>query len=79
VEEQKAEKTLSVKLPESVVRSARIVSSLTGEPIQEILAGILRPALQKREEEAMRRRWEGQKKPHPAKKAKAPKTEEVGA
>jgi hypothetical protein len=49
-------KTLSVKLDEDVVASARIISAATGEPINTLLSRLLRPALQELEEKALQDR-----------------------
>lgn len=49
----------SVRLPKDVMQSARVVASLRGEPIQDLLATILRPRLQEMELEALQRRLEG--------------------
>lgn len=46
-------KTLSVKLPEDVVTSARVVSAITGESIAVLLGRLLRDPLAKLEEEAL--------------------------
>jgi hypothetical protein len=49
-------KRLSVKLDEDVIASARLISALTGEEQQALLGRILRPVLQKMEEEALAKR-----------------------
>jgi hypothetical protein len=46
----------SVKLPSDVMASARIVAAYTGEPMAEMLGGILRPVLAKREREEAAKR-----------------------
>lgn len=51
-----AEPLESVKLPADVMKSARIVATLSGETIGDVLAGILRPALVRREREEMAKR-----------------------
>jgi hypothetical protein len=49
----------SVKLPADVMASARIVAAYTGESMSEMLGGLLRPILAKRErEEAAKREKE---------------------
>jgi hypothetical protein len=46
----------SVKLPADVMDSARIVAAYTGERIADMLGGILRPILLKREREEAAKR-----------------------
>lgn len=61
----------SIKLPEDVVNSARIVSALRGIPMQDLMAEILRPALAKMERESLSdRARELDKPPAPKRKAK---------
>jgi hypothetical protein len=54
---------LSIKLSADVVKSARIVASLTDQSMSDLLGGILRPILKKMEDEGfakrMRNRGEG--------------------
>ena len=49
-------KALSVKLDMDVIESARVVSALTGEQQQALLSRILRPILQKMEQEELNKR-----------------------
>jgi len=42
-------KGVSVQIDEDVVKSARVVSSLSDEPISALISGILRPILAQRE------------------------------
>lgn len=46
----------SVKLPGDVMESARIVAAYTGESLSELLGGLLRPVLAKREREEAAKR-----------------------
>jgi hypothetical protein len=54
-------KTLSVKLPMDVIEAARIVSAYRGEPMADMLADILRPALVKMERDEVAKRAKGGK------------------
>lgn len=46
----------SIKLPEDVVDSARVVSALKNQPMAELLADLLRPLLAKLERELLAER-----------------------
>lgn len=54
-------KTLSVKLYTDVVESARIVAAYRNEQIADLLSGILRPVLDRMEQEAIQARHPGQR------------------
>jgi hypothetical protein len=49
-------KTMPVKLAVDVIESARVVSSMRGEAMSDLLSDILRPILSKMEKDEMTRR-----------------------
>jgi hypothetical protein len=54
--EKSKPKTLSVKLHTDVIDSARVVSALRGEPMQDMISDILRPILTRMEHEEIGKR-----------------------
>ena len=53
----------SVKLPGDLMRAVRVLASLRGERIQDLLVSLLAPKVAKLETEALQRRLEGRSQP----------------
>jgi len=72
-------KTLPVKLHGDVIESARVVSALRGEQMQDMISDILRPILAKMEQEERTKRVTRGKPSRPKRGKVGPETEEWGA